>query len=51
VEHEGTEVAPAWEEFRTKQLPELNNVLRKAGRPEVNLHKAPENMPEGGDED
>ncbi|MGA8531303.1 MAG: glycoside hydrolase, partial [Acidobacteriaceae bacterium] len=51
VEHEGTEVAPAWEDFRTKQLPELNDVLRKAGRPEINLQKAPENMPEAGDED
>ncbi|HEX3985100.1 MAG TPA: glycoside hydrolase [Acidobacteriaceae bacterium] len=51
AEHEGTEVVPAWESFRTQQLPGLNEVLRKAGRPEINLQKAPEDMPEAGDED
>jgi hypothetical protein len=51
VEQEGTEVVPAWESFRTQQLPGLNEVLRKAGRPEINLQKAPEDMPEAGDED
>jgi len=51
VEQEEQAAVPAWEEFRTHQLPELNEVLRKAGRPEVNLQKAPENMPEAGDED
>ena len=51
VEQEEQAAVPAWEEFRAHQLPELNEVLRKAGRPEVNLQKAPENMPEAGDED
>jgi photosystem II stability/assembly factor-like uncharacterized protein len=50
-EHEGTEVVPAWETFRTQQLPALNEVLRKAGHPEINLQKAPQDMPETGDED
>jgi hypothetical protein len=51
VEHEGTEVVPVWETFRTQQLPALNEVLRKAGHPEINLQKAPQDMPETGDED
>ncbi|HZZ38077.1 MAG TPA: glycoside hydrolase [Acidobacteriaceae bacterium] len=51
VQHEGTEVVPAWKDFRAHQLPQLNGVLRKAGRPEINLQKAPEDMPEAGDED
>ncbi|MGA8159176.1 MAG: glycoside hydrolase [Acidobacteriaceae bacterium] len=51
VQHEGTEVVPAWQDFRAHQLPELNDVLRKAGHPEINLKKAPEDMPEAGDED
>jgi hypothetical protein len=51
VQHEGTEVVPAWADFRAHQLTELNGVLRKAGRPEINLQKAPQDMPEGGDEE
>jgi len=51
VQQEEQAAVPAWEDFRTHQLPALNEVLRKAGRPEINLQKAPENMPEAGDED
>jgi photosystem II stability/assembly factor-like uncharacterized protein len=51
VEHEGTELLPTWEEFKQKQIPALNLLLRKAGRPEVNLSAMPGDMPDSGDED
>ena len=41
----------AWEEFQQKQLPGINEQLRNAHRPLVNLNQKPGNMPEGGDED
>lgn len=51
VEAEGNEVLPGWEEFKQNRLPALNNVLRNANRPAINLDKAPNDMPSQGDED
>jgi hypothetical protein len=44
-------VVPAWEDFKAKQLPALNEILTKAGKPAIDLNKEPDNMPGGGDED
>jgi hypothetical protein len=41
----------AWEDFRAKQLPALNDVLRKAGRPAINLERQATDMPDEGDEE
>ena len=51
VQSEVKEVVPAWEEFRDKQLPELNRVLGAAHHARINLAKPPSDMPEEGDED
>ena len=51
VEDEAHELHPAWEDFRTKQLPALNDVLRKAGRPAINLKQQATDLPDEGDED
>lgn len=51
VEKESDEAQEQWRAFVAKQAPEINRVLRQGGRPELNLEKAPENMPSGGDED
>lgn len=51
VEDEAKAALPGWEDFRTNQLPKINDVLRHAGRPEINLSKPAENLPEAGDED
>ncbi|HEY6445668.1 MAG TPA: glycoside hydrolase [Acidobacteriaceae bacterium] len=51
VEDEGKEVVPAWEQFAAQQIPAIDEVLRKAGRPEINLEKKATDMPEAGDED
>lgn len=51
VEAEGKEVLPKWEEFKEKQLPPLNDELRKINHPAIDLQKHPENMPATGDED
>jgi photosystem II stability/assembly factor-like uncharacterized protein len=51
VEHDAAEVMPAWEDFKAKQLPALNEILTKAGKPAIDLNKGPDNMPGGGDED
>jgi photosystem II stability/assembly factor-like uncharacterized protein len=51
VESEQQEVAPAWLEFRDKQLPALNKVLESAHHARIDLKKPPVDMPEEGDED
>jgi len=51
VETEGEEVLPKWEEFKQKQLPALDDELRKANHPAIDLQKQPQNMPAAGDED
>ena len=45
------ELSAEWQAFKAKRLPELNRLMRGAGRPAINPEKAPENMPSGGDED
>jgi photosystem II stability/assembly factor-like uncharacterized protein len=51
VEKEGNEAQERWRAFVSKQAPAINRMLRQAGRPDLNLEKAPENVPSGGDED
>lgn len=51
VQDEVKEVILGWQDFRLKQLPALNDILRKANRPVINLEKEPVNLPESGDED
>jgi photosystem II stability/assembly factor-like uncharacterized protein len=48
---EGLELLPRWKGFVVKDLPELNRVLHQAGRPVLDLDKAPGDMPDTGDED
>ena len=48
---EGAEALHAWREFQSKQLPGIDAALLKAGRPAIDLKRAPVNMPSGGDED
>jgi len=48
---EGEEALRGWREFEAKQLPAIDEVLRQAGHPAIDLKKAPKNMPSGGDED
>ncbi len=50
LESEGKEVLLGWEEFKQKQLPALNLLLRDAHRPAINMSQLPNNMPEEGDE-
>jgi hypothetical protein len=51
AEEEGREALPRWKDFVAKDLPELNRVLKQAGRPEIDLGREPEDMPDSGDED
>jgi photosystem II stability/assembly factor-like uncharacterized protein len=51
VEGEAKEVLPGWEDFKTKQLPALNEILRKAQRPAIDLERKPVDVPQSGDED
>jgi photosystem II stability/assembly factor-like uncharacterized protein len=51
VESEGKEVLPAWDDFLEKQLPALNEKLRGAHRPAIDLNRQPGAMPQTGDED
>ena len=51
AQDEGKEALRGWQEFAAKELPAVNQVLREANRPAINLQKEPENMPEAGDED
>jgi photosystem II stability/assembly factor-like uncharacterized protein len=48
---EGEEALRAWRGFLSKQLPGIDAALRGAGKPAIDLKKAPANMPTGGDED
>ena len=49
VEGEAKEVLPGWEDFKAKQLPSLNEILRNAQRPAIDLDRKPVDMPESGD--
>ncbi|MGB9148213.1 MAG: glycoside hydrolase [Acidobacteriaceae bacterium] len=51
VENDAKEVVPAWQDFVEHRLPALNDLLRKAGKPAINISQAPTNMPQEGDED
>ncbi|HEX4007897.1 MAG TPA: glycoside hydrolase [Acidobacteriaceae bacterium] len=51
VQRESQEALPAWEDFQAKQLPAINEVLRKAGRPAINPARQATDMPDAGDED
>ena len=51
VETEEQQAVPLWEDFRTKQLPELNKVLVDAHHARIDLARPPSDMPEEGDED
>jgi hypothetical protein len=51
VQKEGTEIISRWEQFKQTQLPPMNQQIRNAHRPEINLHRKPTAMPEAGDED
>jgi photosystem II stability/assembly factor-like uncharacterized protein len=51
VEGETKEVLPGWDDFMQKQLPALNEILRKAHRPLIDLEKKPVDMPASGDQD
>jgi hypothetical protein len=51
VQEEGKEAQERWRAFVAKQVPSINQMLRQGSHPELNLQKAPENMPAGGDED
>jgi hypothetical protein len=51
VEQEAKGVTPAWEDFKAKQLPAVNEILQKAGKPAIDPEKEPGDMPEAGDEE
>jgi hypothetical protein len=51
VQKEGTDVLPGWEQFKQTQLPQMNQQIRNAHRPEINPERKPTNMPQAGDED
>jgi photosystem II stability/assembly factor-like uncharacterized protein len=50
IQSEEQQVVPLWEDFKAKQLPALNEILRKAGKPAINPSKMPGDMPGEGDE-
>jgi hypothetical protein len=51
VEQKTTTALPGWEDFKAKQLPAINDLLRKAGRPAIDLAKAATDLPDSGDEE
>jgi hypothetical protein len=51
VQMEGKEVLPGWEQFKQSQLPEINQQIKKAHHPAINLDRKPTDMPQEGDED
>ncbi|MES2219498.1 MAG: glycoside hydrolase [Acidobacteriota bacterium] len=51
VQMEGKEVLPGWEKFKQTQLPQMNQQIRSAHHPEINLDRKPTNMPQTGDEE
>jgi len=51
VESESQTVLEEWERFKESQLPAINQELRDAGRPGIDLSHRPANIPQRGDED
>jgi hypothetical protein len=51
VQQEGKEVLPGWENFKQKQLPEMNGQLQRQHHPAIRPNQQPGNMPQAGDED
>ncbi len=51
LETEAKEVLPGWEEFEQRQIPALDQKLRGAHLPPIDLNRQPTDMPESGDED
>jgi hypothetical protein len=51
VEEEGRQVLPGWGDFKTNQLPALDQKLRDAHRPAIDLDQSPAEMPQSGDQD
>lgn len=51
ADSEGKEVLAAWEEFKEKQLPAIDQKLREAHRPEIDLTRQPVGMPQSGNEE
>ena len=51
VQQQAKGVTAAWRSFVSKQLPTIDQILQKHGRPAINVEKQPTNMPETGDED
>ncbi|MFL6426901.1 MAG: WD40/YVTN/BNR-like repeat-containing protein [Acidobacteriaceae bacterium] len=51
VQQEAKEVLPSWEEFKQKQLPVMNEQLRRQHHPAIQPNQRPANMPQAGDED
>jgi photosystem II stability/assembly factor-like uncharacterized protein len=50
-EEESREALRVWRDFNSKELPQIDAVLKQAGRPAIDPKQAPKNMPQGGDED
>ncbi len=50
LDSESKEALLGWEQFKAKQLPNLNRLLQNAKRPPINLSQLPTDMPEEGDE-
>jgi photosystem II stability/assembly factor-like uncharacterized protein len=46
VEGEGKDVLLGWQDFKEKQLPALNEKLRDAHRPAIDLHRPPADSPQ-----
>ena len=51
VQQEAKEVLPGWEDFKQKQLPEMNEQLQRQHHPAIQPNLRPANMPQAGDED
>jgi photosystem II stability/assembly factor-like uncharacterized protein len=51
VEEEGREALRAWDEFKQKQIPALNQLLHDANLPAIDLSLTPSDLPDSGDED
>jgi len=51
VEAEGKELLSGWEEFKQKQVPQLNDQLRNAHHTPVDLSRMPDNVLTEGDEE
>ena len=51
VSEEAARAGKEWEQLKTIEIPALNEKLRAAHQPELNLTIRPQNMPDGGDEE